>query len=162
MGLKKINMQEKIFLTDEDIEKIISGETTEYEDVMKYAPYMAEGKVPQLTCLPVRIGKYEVEFTFPYFTTYCKAIGQPDYAFLSVKIIPDGQILEMKSLKMYLQGFRNMDIYQEEATNVIFIDMVKTCKPLFMSIDAQWDPRGSMGTNVHIVYKNKRFIADEI
>lgn len=154
-------MKPLIILTDKDIARIVGKETTEYENVMKYAPYIDEPDFPKLECLPVRIGNYAVTFDFPYFTTYCKMIQQPDYAHLKLTIVPNGRIIEMKSFKLYLQAFRNMDIYQEEATNVVFIDVIRACKPLYAELEAIWDPRGSMGTRVNIAYRSPGYIAPD-
>jgi len=81
--------------------------------------------------------------------------GQPDYATLTIKYVPDKQILELKSLKFYLASYRMVEIFYEEATNRILEDLVNTVKPRRMEILAEWNIRGGVGTKVKVSYNKK-------
>ena len=95
---------------------------------------------------------YEIEIEAPEFTSVCPKTGQPDFGAVIVVYIPDRKCIELKSLKYYLQQFRNKGIFYEDITNRILDDMVKACSPKFMEITTRWRPRGGISTNVTAVY----------
>ena len=96
---------------------------------------------------------YEEEITSSEFTTLCPLNpGQPDYATITIKYIPDQMIIELKSLKFYLTSYRMVEIYFEEATNRILDDLVEAIQPRKMDIIAQWNIRGGIGTRVTASY----------
>ena len=68
---------------------------------------------------------YWVTFTAPEFTTLCPKTGQPDFATLTIRYIPAKKLVESKSLKLYLFGFRNHGDFHEDVVNVIYDDLVK-------------------------------------
>ena len=97
--------------------------------------------------------EYEEEMVTSEFTTLCPLNpGQPDYATLTVKYVPDKEIIELKSLKFYLASYRMVEIFYEEATNRILDDLVKTVKPRRMEILTEWNTRGGIGTKVTASY----------
>jgi 7-cyano-7-deazaguanine reductase len=96
---------------------------------------------------------YEEEIVSPEFTTLCPLNpGQPDFATITIKYIPDKQILELKSLKFYLTSYRMIEIFFEEATNRILDDLVDVVKPKKMEIVALWNIRGGIGTKITASY----------
>jgi 7-cyano-7-deazaguanine reductase len=100
--------------------------------------------------------EYEEEMVTGEFTTLCPLNpGQPDYARLTIKYIPDKQIIELKSLKFYLTSYRMVEIFFEEATNRILDDLVKVIKPKKMEIAAEWNIRGGIGTKIMASYNEK-------
>jgi len=100
--------------------------------------------------------KYEEEIVTSEFTSLCPLNpGQPDYATLNIKYIPDKQIIELKSLKFYLASYRMVEIFYEEATNRILDDLVNAVKPRRMEILAEWNIRGGIGTKVKVSYNKK-------
>ena len=100
---------------------------------------------------------YEEEIVTSEFTTLCPLNpGQPDYATLTIKYIPDKKVVELKSLKFYLASYRMVEIFFEEATNRILTDLVDTIKPKRMDIVAQWNVRGGILTKVTASYNRKR------
>jgi len=100
--------------------------------------------------------EYEEEMVTSEFTCLCPLNpGQPDYATLTIKYVPDKQILELKSLKFYLASYRMVEIFYEEATNRILEDLVNTVKPRRMEILAEWNIRGGVGTKVKVSYNKK-------
>ena len=96
---------------------------------------------------------YEEEIVSSEFTTLCPLNpGQPDYATITVKYIPDQRIIELKSLKFYLTSYRMVEIFFEEATNRILDDLVDAVEPRKMDIMAQWNTRGGIGTKITASY----------
>ena len=87
---------------------------------------------------------YWVVFTAPEFTTLCPKTGQPDFATLTVRYIPDKRLVESKSLKLYLFGFRNHGDFHEDVVNVIYDDLFKLLKPKYMEVYGKFAPRGGI------------------
>ena len=97
--------------------------------------------------------EYEEEVVTSEFTTLCPLNpGQPDFATLAIKYIPDKKVLELKSLKFYLTSYRTVEIFFEEATNRVLDDLVAVVKPKRMEIEAGWNIRGGMGTSIRATY----------
>ena len=96
---------------------------------------------------------YEEEITSSEFTTLCPLNpGQPDFATITIKYIPDKHIIELKSLKFYLTSYRMIEIFFEEATNRVLDDLVDIVKPKNMEIVALWNIRGGIGTKIVASY----------
>lgn len=91
---------------------------------------------------------YLIETFCPEFTSVCPKTGQPDYGELIIKYVPDRTCFELKSLKMYLQRFRNHGIFYEHVTNRILDDLVAVCHPREMTVIAAFTPRGGIRTTV--------------
>ena len=87
---------------------------------------------------------YWVTFTAPEFTTLCPKTGQPDFATLTVRYIPGKKLVESKSLKLYLFGFRNHGDFHEDVINVIYNDLVKLLKPKYMEVYGKFAARGGI------------------
>ena len=105
---------------------------------------------------PYPDSEYEEEIVTSEFTSLCPLNpGQPDYATLNIKYIPDKQIIELKSLKFYLASYRMVETFYEEATNRILDDLVNAVKPRRMEILAEWNVRGGIGTTVKVSYNKK-------
>ena len=97
--------------------------------------------------------EYEEEVTTSEFTCLCPlSPGQPDYATLTMKYVPDQKIIELKSLKFYLASYRMVEIFFEEATNRVLDDLVAAVKPRRMEIMAEWNIRGGIGTKIRVSY----------
>lgn len=100
--------------------------------------------------------EYEEEMVTSEFTSLCPLNpGQPDYATLTIKYVPDKHIIELKSLKFYLTSYRMVEMFYEEATNRILDDLVKAVKPRKMEILADWNIRGGIGTKIRVSYNKK-------
>lgn len=97
--------------------------------------------------------EYEEEVVTSEFTTLCPLNpGQPDYATLAIKYIPDKKIIELKSLKFYLTSYRTVEVFFEEATNRVLDDLVLAIKPKKMEIVAEWNVRGGISTFIRASY----------
>ena len=85
---------------------------------------------------------YWVTFTAPEFTTLCPKTGQPDFATLTVRYIPARKLVESKSLKLYLFGFRNHGDFHEDVINVIYNDLFRLLKPKYLEVYGRFAARG--------------------
>ncbi|MBX7073486.1 MAG: preQ(1) synthase [Pirellulales bacterium] len=91
---------------------------------------------------------YTIEITCPEFTSVCPKTGQPDFGTLTFTYIPDKKCVELKSLKLYLQQFRNDGIFYENVTNSILDDLVAALAPRELTLVAAFTPRGGISTRV--------------
>ncbi|NPA39007.1 MAG: NADPH-dependent 7-cyano-7-deazaguanine reductase QueF [Thermodesulfobacteria bacterium] len=90
---------------------------------------------------------YTIDITFPEFTCLCPRSGYPDFATIKISYIPDKKIVELKSLKLWLNKFRSRYISHESATNEIFDALWNLLKPRKLKVIGDFHPRG----NVHTV-----------
>ena len=88
----------------------------------------------------------EVVYETDEFTAVCPWTGLPDFARLVISYVPDGSLVELKSLKYYLTSYRNVGILQEHAVNRILNDLVQLLQPLSMTIEAEYRERGGIKT----------------
>jgi len=98
---------------------------------------------------------YNIVHTAPEFTSLCPKTGQPDFATIVVEYIPDKFCIELKSLKLYLNSFRDDGIYFESVTNKILDDLVKVCKPRYMLVTAEFNVRGGISSLIEAEYENE-------
>jgi 7-cyano-7-deazaguanine reductase len=96
---------------------------------------------------------YTVTMHTEEFTCVCPLTGQPDFAKIKIQYIPDKLILESKSLKLYLQSFRNEGTFHEHVTNVILDDIVAALAPRWCKITADFTVRGGIGISVDAEFK---------
>ncbi len=91
---------------------------------------------------------YLVRFTCPEFTSVCPVTGQPDFAHLVLDYVPDAHLVESKSLKLYLQSFRNHAAFHEDCTVGIAERLVKELSPRWLRLGGYWYPRGGIPIDV--------------
>lgn len=99
---------------------------------------------------------YEISFDCPEFTCVCPRTGQPDFALLRIRYIPDRHCLELKSLKLYLWSYRNEGHFHEEVTNLILDDLVRAVRPRRMSLEGDFYVRGGIHTVVRVSYEKRK------
>jgi 7-cyano-7-deazaguanine reductase len=99
---------------------------------------------------------YTIETICPEFTSVCPKTGQPDFGTLTITYVPDKLCIELKSLKLYLQQFRNHGAFYEHVTNRILDDLVAACQPRRMTLHAAFTPRGGIRTNIAAEYVAER------
>ncbi len=87
---------------------------------------------------------YLIEHTAQEFTSVCPKTGQPDFATVLISYVADQWCVELKSLKLYLTGYRNRGIYYEDVTNVILDDLLGLCEPRWMQVECNWSVRGGI------------------
>ena len=91
---------------------------------------------------------YEIQIRCPEFTSVCPKTGLPDFGVLTIRYMPDKKCLELKSLKEYLQSYRNLGIFQENIVNRVLEDVVRWAKPVWAEIKGDFRPRGGISTVV--------------
>ena len=95
---------------------------------------------------------YTIEITCPEFTSVCPITGQPDFGLLIFEYIPDKLCVELKSLKQYLQLYRNEGIFYEKVTNMILDDFVAVAQPRQAMLTAEFTPRGGISSIIKVQY----------
>jgi 7-cyano-7-deazaguanine reductase len=90
---------------------------------------------------------YRVHFNCPEFTSLCPITGQPDFATILIDYIPDIRMVESKSLKLYLFGFRNHGAFHEDCVNLIMKDLIRLMAPKYIEVTGLFTPRG--GISIH-------------
>lgn len=134
------------------IEKVKNGEVTPEEQSIVYSDFISKGKLPALELLPVKIPGLKSTYDFSEYTSNCAKMKQPDFGRIMVTIIPNEATIEMRSLRNYFIGYREIDIFQEEACANTLIDVVRACKPKFCQVRGIFTPRGAMTTEAVITY----------
>jgi 7-cyano-7-deazaguanine reductase len=97
--------------------------------------------------------RYTVTLVCPEFTCVCPATGQPDFATITIKYIPDQRIVESKSLKLYLWSFRDEGHFHEHVTNTILDDLVKALDPISCEVVGTFNVRGGISITVEAKYQ---------
>jgi 7-cyano-7-deazaguanine reductase len=99
---------------------------------------------------------YEVRFDCPEFTCLCPVTGQPDFATIRIRYVPDALNVELKSLKLYLWSFRDVGTFHEAVTNRILDDLVAAVSPRFMEVEGDFWVRGGIHTVVVARHGDRR------
>jgi 7-cyano-7-deazaguanine reductase len=95
---------------------------------------------------------YFVKFNCPEFTSLCPITGQPDFATIYISYIPDKLMVESKSLKLYLFGFRNHGAFHEDCINIIMKDLIKLMAPRYIEVWGKFLPRGGLSIDPYVNY----------
>ncbi len=103
---------------------------------------------------------YVITTKVPEFTSVCPVTGQPDFGTITIEYCPDKHCIELKSLKYYMQSFRNKGIFYEALTNEILDFLADACKPKWMKVTSEFTPRGGISTDVSCVYEAKTAQSD--
>ena len=103
---------------------------------------------PPIETWPNQFPGYEIVVDDPEFTSVCPKTGLPDFGDIEIRYMPDRLCLELKSLKEYLQSFRNLGIFQENVVNQVLEDVVRCAKPIWAEIRGEFRPRGGISTVV--------------
>lgn len=93
-----------------------------------------------------------VEFEMPEFTAICPFSDFPDFAVIKLKYVPNDLCIELKSLKLYINSFRNIKVFHEHVVNIILEDFVKACDPLRVEMEGDFHVRGNIKTLVRASY----------
>ena len=99
---------------------------------------------------------YTITIRCPEFTSVCPKTGQPDFGTILIEYIPESLCIELKSLKLYMQSFRNKGIFYESLTNEILDDLATACKPRWMRVTSTFTPRGGISTDICVEHKAQR------
>ena len=113
----------------------------------------------EMTIYPLDSFRYDyvgreiwVEFEMPEFTAICPFSDFPDFAVIRLKYVPNQRCIELKSLKLYINSFREIKVFHEHVINIILEDFVKSCDPLRVEIEGDFHVRGNIKTIVRASY----------
>lgn len=95
---------------------------------------------------------YVIAHVVHEFTSLCPKTGQPDFARIRIRYMAAATCVELKSLKMYLQSFRQRGIFYEDVTNVILDDLVAATRPQWMEVTTRWSTRGGIHSVITAEY----------
>jgi 7-cyano-7-deazaguanine reductase len=93
---------------------------------------------------------YEVQISFPEFTCLCPRSGYPDFGVIHVRYMPAKKIVELKSLKLYLNAFRSRHASHEAVTNLIYSELYSKLRPKYLEVTGDFNPRGNVKTLVRV------------
>jgi len=105
-------------------------------------------KLPKLETWPNQHHGYEIRIEIPEFTSVCPKTGLPDFGTLLIEYFPDQLCVELKSLKYYILGYRNLGIFYENAVNRILDDVVAAVKPIRATVTGTFNTRGGMKSTI--------------
>jgi 7-cyano-7-deazaguanine reductase len=97
--------------------------------------------------------EYVITIRCPEFTSLCPKTGQPDFGEIIIEYCPGAKCIELKSLKYYMQSYRNKGIFYESLTNQILDDLTAACRPKWMKVTSKFTPRGGITTDVTAEYR---------
>lgn len=100
---------------------------------------------------------YSIELKIPEFTCLCPLTGQPDFATICIKYIPDKKCIESKSLKLYFFSFRNFSEFHEDCVNRILEDLVCVCEPNWIHVEGKFNARGGISITPRAEYLKDGF-----
>ena len=98
----------------------------------------------------------EINFEIPEFTCICPFSDFPDFATIRLSYVPDNRCIELKSLKLYINSFRDIKVFHEHVINIILEDFVNAGDPLRVEIEGDFNVRGNIKTTVRASYKRQR------
>jgi 7-cyano-7-deazaguanine reductase len=102
---------------------------------------------------------YEVALAIPEFTCLCPVTGQPDFATIRIRYVPDQQLVELKSLKLYMWSYRDEGAFHEDVTNRILDDLVHAVRPRWAEVTGDFNVRGGIKTEVRVIHGKRPEIA---
>jgi 7-cyano-7-deazaguanine reductase len=117
---------------------------------MKYGEEAVKKAVLEVWKNPNTERDYEIHIRFPEFTCLCPRSGYPDFAAIDIYYVPGKHIVELKSVKLYLNSFRGIYISHEEVTNAIYSALQERLKPRFLEVIGDFNPRGNVKTVVKV------------
>jgi 7-cyano-7-deazaguanine reductase len=112
--------------------------------------------LPEIATFPNQFPGTEITIVVPEYTSICPKTGLPDFGTVSINYIPSRTCIELKSLKYYLLGYRNLGIFYENAVNRILRDLVRACGPKWMEVRGEFHTRGGMHSIIEVRHGNLR------
>ena len=118
----------------------------------RYTPDHAKSglnaRFSEIETWPNQFPGYEIVIDDPEFTSVCPKTGLPDFGVITIRYMPAKSCLELRSLKEYLQSYRNLGIFQENVVNRVLEDVVRWAKPVWAEVKGDFRPRGGISTVV--------------
>jgi 7-cyano-7-deazaguanine reductase len=107
-----------------------------------------QAKLPKLEVWPNQYPGYIITTRYPEYTSVCPKTGLPDYGTITIQYKPRKACIELKSLKMYLLGYRDLGIFYENAVNKMLHDIVAAIEPEWCVVKGEFTPRGGLNTTI--------------
>jgi 7-cyano-7-deazaguanine reductase len=126
---------------------------TEYTE--DHAKSGIKAPLPEIECWPNQYPGYEITIQIPEYTAVCPKTGLPDFGTITIQYTPDQLCLELKSLKEYINAYRDIGIFYENAVNRILQDLVSACKPKSAMVRGDFNVRGGMKSTIEAKYSGK-------
>ena len=126
----------------------------EYTD--EHARAGVNAPLPEIETWPNQYPGYEIEISMPEFTSVCPKTALPDHGTITIYYVPNKLCLELKSLKQYMLSYRNLGIFQENVVNRFVRDIVKSCKPVSITVVGEFTPRGGVYSKITASWSKKR------
>jgi len=111
-----------------------------------------DAQLPAIECWPNQFPDYDIRISNSEYTSICPKTGLPDFGTITIHYRPDKLCLELKSLKMYIQAYRNLGIFYENAVNRILKDVVAACRPGYAKVTGDFTTRGGMRSVIEAEY----------
>ncbi len=124
-------------------------------DYPEHASSGLDVPLPPLATWPNQFPGYEITISIPEYTSICPKTGQPDFGAVTIHYAPARLCVELKSLKLYIHGYRNLGIFYENAINRILRDIVKACQPISATVTGEFNVRGGMRSVIEARYDRK-------
>jgi 7-cyano-7-deazaguanine reductase len=137
-------------------EEIMPRKAHQPEYTTEHARGGVRAELPDIETWENQYRGYEITITIPEYTCICPRTGLPDFGTITIHYLPDKLCLELKSLKYYIQAFRNIGIFNENAVNRILDDVVRACKPKWAVVKGEFAARGGMHTLVEARHPRKK------
>ena len=109
-------------------------------------------KLPRLETWPNQYPGYEITIEISEYTAICPKTGLPDFGLIRLTYVPNQSCIELKSLKLYIHGYRNVGIFYENAVNKILADFVKACRPASATVTGEFTARGGLRSIIQASY----------
>ena len=116
--------------------------------------------LPELETFPNQFPGYEIEIVIPEFTSVCPKTGLPDFGKLTIRYVPDKRCVELKSLKLYELGYRNLGIFYENVVNRFLRDFARAVKPVSVTVTGEFTPRGGLYSKVTASWRRKKRVRE--
>jgi len=97
---------------------------------------------------------YTIQFTLPEFTCLCPRSGFPDFATLHIRYVPGRRCVELKSLKLYINSFRDRAVFHEDVVNIVLSDLVGLLEPRYLEVVGDFNVRGNIKTVVRATHRD--------
>ena len=130
----------------------MSGKARRPEYTPEHAGSGVRAKLPQIETWPNQYKNYEITISIPEYTSICPRTGLPDFGTITLHYLPAAECIELKSLKYYILGYRNMGIFYENAVNRILDDVVRACRPKWAVVRGEFTTRGGMHSTIEARY----------
>jgi 7-cyano-7-deazaguanine reductase len=107
-----------------------------------------DARLPDIECWENQYPGYEIDLSFPEFTSVCPKTGLPDFGTIRIRYMPGRWCLETKSLKLYLNAFRNFGVFTENVVNRVLQDVVRCAKPKWIEVEGRFAARGGIEARI--------------